>query len=181
MEIKFMCGSMFVTTFGRRLFVLVSSYGRSYQWRWASGHCLLFPGQGSQYVGMGTELISAADTGALPEVASLFRVAEEVFGHDLRPQFLHGPQDKLDETIHCQPAVVVASLAGVEKFKHQRSQVGGAGGRRLEGSPAGTWCVEPKLSGGWGILCNQSYKHLCNNYYSKVWSAKLLLASVLGR
>lgn len=100
------------------------SYRRGCQWRLASGCCLLFPGQGSQYVGMGGDLIAAARSGTLPGVAELFRVAERVFGYDLGSLFLHGPQEKLDETIHCQPAVVVAALAGFEKLKHQNPRVG---------------------------------------------------------
>lgn len=106
---------------GRQAF---HSVVRGYQHRWTSGYCLLFPGQGSQYVGMGGDLIAAANSGALPGVAQLFRVAERVLGYDLRSLFLQGPGEKLEETIHCQPAVVVASLAGYEKLKHSNPEVG---------------------------------------------------------
>lgn len=101
---------------------------RGYQLRWKSGYCLLFPGQGSQYVGMGRDLVAAASSGALSGVAQLFRVAEDVLGYDLCSLFLQGPPEKLQETIHCQPAVVVASLAGFEKLKHSNPEVGVAGG-----------------------------------------------------
>lgn len=84
---------------------------RRCQIRGVSSNCLLFPGQGSQRVGMGKDLITAANSGAIPE---LFQVAEQVLGYDLRPLLLRGPQVRLDETVHCQPAVVVASLMALE-------------------------------------------------------------------
>ena len=71
---------------------------------------LLFPGQGSQYVGM---------TGKLPPsqaVDSLYATAASALGYDLRALCLEGPQERLNETIHCQPAVVVASLAALEQL-----------------------------------------------------------------
>lgn len=98
-------------------------------WRRAYSSCLLFPGQGSQYVGMGKELIAAAEAGKKPGVLKLFQTAEQVLGHDLRPLFLHGPPEKLEETVYCQPAVVVASLAALEALKQDRDpEVRGYGG-----------------------------------------------------
>lgn len=97
--------------------------GKVHQLRWASGYCLLFPGQGSQSVGMGKNLITAANSGTLPAVAKLFQEAEGVLGYDLRPLFLNGPQLRLDETVHCQPAVVVASLAALEAFRQTNPKV----------------------------------------------------------
>lgn len=78
---------------------------------------LLFPGQGSQYVGM---------TGKLPPsqaVDSLYATAASALGYDLRALCLEGPQERLNETIHCQPAVVVASLAALEQLG-SRDQTG---------------------------------------------------------
>ena len=92
--------------------------------RMASGHCLLFPGQGSQFQGMAKSLIEEAEEGTLPSVAQLFSVAQRVLGYDLRDLFLNGPSSVLDETVHCQPAVVVASLAALESLKHTQPQVG---------------------------------------------------------
>ena len=96
--------------------------------RWCSS-CLIFPGQGTQYVGMGADLIAAAEAGKQPGVQKLFQAAERVLGYDLRPLFLSGPQEKLDETVNCQPAVVVGSLAALEAFKQdQDPEVGVSGG-----------------------------------------------------
>jgi len=77
----------------------------------------LFPGQGSQHVGM-TEKIAG-----LPAVQRIFSTAERVLGYDLQPLCLSGPQSTLDETVHCQPAVVVASLAAVESLKQATPEV----------------------------------------------------------
>uniref|UniRef100_A0A8C8ZKN0 Malonyl-CoA-acyl carrier protein transacylase, mitochondrial n=1 Tax=Prolemur simus TaxID=1328070 RepID=A0A8C8ZKN0_PROSS len=83
------------------------------------GQCsvLLFPGQGSQLVGMGRGLL------AYPRVRELYAAARRVLGYDLLELSLHGPQEALDRTAHCQPAVFVASLAAVEKLHHQQPAV----------------------------------------------------------
>lgn len=82
-----------------------------------AAHQFLFPGQGSQHVGM-TEKFSG-----LPAVKQIFSTAERVLGYDLQSLCLTGPQSALDETVHCQPAVVVASLVAVESLKHTSPQV----------------------------------------------------------
>lgn len=84
------------------------------------GTVLLFPGQGSQFVGMGRGLLR------YPAVRDMYRLAEKVLGYDLLSLCLEGPRDELDRTQHCQPAVFVASLAAVEKLNHQQPKVRGA-------------------------------------------------------
>ena len=69
-----------------------------------SDYAFLFPGQGSQAVGM-TKKIAAS-----PAVDEIFMTAERILGYDLRSLCLQGPKDLLDHTVYCQPAVVVASL-----------------------------------------------------------------------
>lgn len=67
--------------------------------------CVLFPGQGAQYVGMTSKIK------AHPAVQSLFKQANDILGYDLQSLCLKGPEDKLKKTEYCQPAVVVSSLA----------------------------------------------------------------------
>ncbi|XP_017506221.3 malonyl-CoA-acyl carrier protein transacylase, mitochondrial [Manis javanica] len=83
------------------------------------GQCsvLLFPGQGSQVVGMGRGMLR------YPRVRELYSAARHVLGYDLLELSLHGPQEALDRTAHCQPAVFVASLAAVEKLHHLQPAV----------------------------------------------------------
>ncbi|XP_021039816.1 malonyl-CoA-acyl carrier protein transacylase, mitochondrial [Mus caroli] len=78
---------------------------------------LLFPGQGCQTVGMGSGLLH------LPRVRQLYEAAHRVLGYDLLELCLRGPQEDLDRTVHCQPAVFVASLAAVEKLHHLQPAV----------------------------------------------------------
>lgn len=79
---------------------------------------LLFPGQGSQFVGMGRGLSK------YPNVSEMFRVAQRILGYDLLSLCLEGPEDELMKTVHCQPAVFVTSLAAVEKLNHENPKVG---------------------------------------------------------
>ncbi|XP_060535054.1 probable malonyl-CoA-acyl carrier protein transacylase, mitochondrial [Cylas formicarius] len=75
---------------------------------------ILFPGQGSQYVGMAKDLLK------FPLAKDLFELASYILKYDLLKLCLEGPKDKLDETRYCQPAVMVCSLAAIERLKEER-------------------------------------------------------------
>nr|HPJ72276.1 ACP S-malonyltransferase [bacterium] len=64
----------------------------------------IFPGQGSQYVGMGAEA-AAAKTGG-----DLFALADEILGFPLSDLCFHGPEEELKQTYNTQPAVLTVSL-----------------------------------------------------------------------
>jgi [acyl-carrier-protein] S-malonyltransferase len=66
----------------------------------------LFPGQGSQYVGMALDLFDASD-----EVKQLYRKASEILGYDLAQVSFSGPEEKLKQTVVTQPAILVHSLS----------------------------------------------------------------------
>lgn len=65
----------------------------------------LFPGQGSQFVGMGREFIESDG-----EAAALVRDAEAVCGFPLRSLCLDGPMEELTRAVHLQPALTVTNL-----------------------------------------------------------------------
>mgnify|MGYP001181769976 CR=1 FL=1 len=67
---------------------------------------VIFPGQGSQLVGMGKEFFDKYDL-----VKSLFKEADEVLEFNLSKVILEGPQDKLDLTINTQPAIFLISFS----------------------------------------------------------------------
>lgn len=75
---------------------------------------IVFPGQGTQYVGMGAQLVK------IPEVLDMFELASEVLKYNLLELCLRGPKKDLDETIYAQPAIMVTSLACLERLKEER-------------------------------------------------------------
>ena len=67
-------------------------------------YAVLFPGQGSQFVGMGADLFEAR-----PDL--LVDQADEVLGWSLRDICLNGPEDDLTRTEHAQPALFAVAYA----------------------------------------------------------------------
>ena len=78
----------------------------------------LFPGQGAQTVGMGTQLYNE-----LPAAKALFDRANEVLGFDLKALCVDGPAEALEATDVSQPAIYVASLAALEALKVEQPDV----------------------------------------------------------
>src|SRR6266508_2528385 len=73
-----------------------------------SGVAWLFPGQGSQTVGMGRELAER-----YPSAARAFEEASDAVGIDLRRLAWEGPQSDLDLTANTQPTLLTASIAAL--------------------------------------------------------------------
>jgi len=66
----------------------------------------LFPGQGSQAVGMGQDVLAASAT-----ARAVLQRANDALGIDLAGLIAQGPAETLKETINAQPAIVAVSLA----------------------------------------------------------------------
>ena len=67
---------------------------------------VIFPGQGSQIVGMGKEFFEKHET-----VKKLFKEADETLEFSLSKIILEGPKDELDLTINTQPAIFLISYS----------------------------------------------------------------------
>ena len=78
----------------------------------------LFPGQGAQAVGMGRELAASS-----PAARELYDRAGKILGYDLAQLCFEGPPERLDSTVHSQPALFVTSLAALEQLRQQSPDV----------------------------------------------------------
>ena len=67
---------------------------------------VIFPGQGSQIIGMGKEFFNRYDL-----VKKLFKEADDVLGISLSKIILEGPKEELDFTINTQPAIFLISYS----------------------------------------------------------------------
>ncbi|MDF1499532.1 MAG: ACP S-malonyltransferase [Anaerolineales bacterium] len=74
----------------------------------------LFPGQGSQFVGMGRELAEA-----VPVARSTFEQADDLLGYPLSELCWNGPEEQLNQTEHTQPALLTHAVAALRSAKEQ--------------------------------------------------------------
>ncbi|MEE8241342.1 MAG: ACP S-malonyltransferase [Nitrospirales bacterium] len=89
----------------------------------SSGIGLVFPGQGSQSVGMGKALFEAS-----PEIRTVYEEAGAVLGYDIAALCFSGPAERLNLTEYTQPALLVSSMAAyrlLEPAGHQPIAVAG--------------------------------------------------------
>ncbi|MDH5173772.1 MAG: ACP S-malonyltransferase [Elusimicrobiota bacterium] len=76
----------------------------------------LFPGQGSQYVGMGRELYEKYEP-----ARKIIDRANDILGYDLRKKIFYGPEQELQQTLITQPAVFTVSVACLEVLQRPES------------------------------------------------------------
>lgn len=104
----------------------------------------LFPGQGSQFVGMGRDLARA-----FPEARQLLERADEVLEFPLSRLMAEGPEEELRQTVHTQPAVVAHSLAALAVLRARGVEAVVAAGHSVGEYAAvvacGAWEVEVAL------------------------------------
>ena len=75
---------------------------------------LVFPGQGSQKVSMGSDLFDKFDY-----VKQLFKTADEILKYKISDLIMNGPQEKLNETRYTQPAIYLIGCAIMEILKKE--------------------------------------------------------------
>lgn len=87
---------------------------------------IIFPGQASQYVGMGKDLYEAS-----AEVKELYQFASDEIGEDMAKLSFEGPAERLKETRFTQPAILIHSLAILKILKDNLPQADLTAGHSL--------------------------------------------------
>ncbi|HET9540858.1 MAG TPA: ACP S-malonyltransferase, partial [Candidatus Limnocylindria bacterium] len=85
----------------------------------ARHHAFVFPGQGSQYVGMGTALLERS-----PEAQAIMERADAALGFSISRLIAEGPAEELDLTINAQPAILATSIAYLEALRADARHAG---------------------------------------------------------
>jgi [acyl-carrier-protein] S-malonyltransferase len=83
------------------------------------GVAYVFPGQGSQVVGMGRELAAIS-----PRAAAVFAASDEALGEPISRIAWDGPEDQLNRTENAQPALLAASIAYLEALRERQAADG---------------------------------------------------------
>ena len=86
----------------------------------------IFPGQGSQYVGMAKEFIEN-----FKESKEVFDIASAALGFDLAQACVHGPSETLNRTENTQPAILAASIAILRPLERRGLSAEAAAGHSL--------------------------------------------------
>ena len=79
----------------------------------------VFPGQGSQSVGMGKALVEAS-----PAAAAVMAEADEALGESISRMAFDGPAEQLDLTVNSQPALVAVSIAFLAALRERWAEAG---------------------------------------------------------
>ena len=88
--------------------------------RLSGNRAYVFPGQGSQSVGMGLELYNS-----FPAAREVFQEADDSLGFNLSRIIFRGPEADLRDTVNSQPAIMTVSMACYRAWESQSDESGG--------------------------------------------------------
>lgn len=100
----------------------------------------LFPGQGSQAVGMGADIFASS-----PAARRVFESVDEALGFSLSQLCFTGPDETLRETINAQPALVTVSLALLAALQETLA------GQTSSATPSWTAPLTPAFTAGHSV------------------------------
>ncbi len=93
--------------------------------RTTGGSVFVFPGQGSQFSGMGRDVYEES-----PAARAIFEQADNVLATDLTRLCFEGPEDELEQTYNAQPSILTVSVACLAALRERAGEIG----RRLSPS-----------------------------------------------
>lgn len=99
---------------------------------------LVFPGQGTQYIGMGKDIYEKFDY-----VRKFYSTASEIVGVKMEKLVFEGEEDKLKETVNAQPSIFLTSVAMLEVLRKEageRIEILGCAGHSL-GEYSALYCA----------------------------------------
>lgn len=100
-------------------------------------HAFVFPGQGSQYVGMASDVLARS-----PAARGVMARADDELGFELSRLIAEGPAEALNETVNAQPAILATSIAYLEALRADAEAAGiPIGPRLVAGHSAGQYAA----------------------------------------
>ena len=85
----------------------------------ATPYAYVFPGQGSQFVGMAGPLLEASEM-----ARAMMALADDALGFGLTDLIQNGPAEELEDTVNAQPAILAVSIAALAALTENAEQAG---------------------------------------------------------
>lgn len=85
----------------------------------AQPYAFVFPGQGSQFVGMAGPLLESSEM-----ARAILALADDTLGFGLTDLIQNGPAEELEDTVNAQPAILAVSIAALAALKENADESG---------------------------------------------------------